>query len=671
MGKSKMNEKLTEDILKLLQERPVELDHEYSFISQEEKAALSKNTNDIEMLNEEWEKPLKVVLMGEVKAGKSTLLNAIVGEELSPVGVTETTAVIMEIAHGLKKEALILKKDGLNEKMDIEKLYQVLEENRDNPNFYAEIERIKLHYPLKTLKKIRIIDTPGIETITTANQETTKSFIQKSDVVLWVLSVHHLGQVGIDEEIMEVAEHGKPIIMLVNRIDQTNDDVDEIMNFIDDTYGFYVDAAFPVSGFKAFEGKKNEDEALYKESGMAEVLTYLEENIDVAAAEVKEGSVFASALQIIIKEKLICTAISEEILFVKDAVKSRQEESKYFQDKINATIKQSAESWLANEFLQEEKTAILRAIATNSKSILKDNTGEIKNMLTEYFSDEYIRSSLQKLLLELKTYSEKEIENALKVMGEKFKQEEEEYFERISIGSFNVGEQFSLIQTEDTFSDLIDGAKKGVFVGGAYGLAAATYTAILGPSAAAITIGAALGTVIPPVLMLGAVTGAAIKFVNKDKKTKELEEHTYKQFEKIQHNVSDILTELIDQMATSNTEYFDNLYQQLVKFILKGSTAEELTVQQKEISIYIKKLDNILNRAEISSDKTEKVTAKIIKGNFNKDKNVTKVTSFDQEDDSYEEPVIDEKPIEDEESIEEIKDEKKQTIDDTINDLLS
>ena len=666
-----MDEELTEDILKLLQERPIVLNQEYSFISQEEKEALLKNSNDMEYLNETWRNPLRVVLMGEVKAGKSTLLNAIVGEELSPVGVTETTAVIMEIAHGVEKEAMILKKEGTSEKMDIEMLYQVLEENRTNPDFYAEIEMIKLHYPLKTLKEIRIVDTPGMETITAANQETTKNFIQKADVILWVLSAHHLGQVGIDEEIMEVAEHGKPIIMLINRIDQVNEDVEDIMSFIDDTYGFYVDAAFPVSGFKAFEGKKNRDEALYEESGLAEVLTYLEKNIDVAAEEVKEESVSASVFQVVQKERLICTAVSEEISFAKDSIKRRQDDAEYFQHKINIAVKQDVESWLANEFLQKEKTAILTAISANSKSVLKDNSKEINNMLAEFFSEKYIASSLQGLWLKLKSYTEKERMNALKIMGEKFKQEEEQHLENISLGSFNTVEQFSLTQSEDALSGMLEGAKKGIFVGGAYGLAAATYTAVLGPYAAVVTIGAALSSVIPPVLMVGAVTGAAIKFVNKDKKSKELQENTYKLFTEATNNVTDVLNEMINQITASNAKYFDDLHQQLAIFILKGSTPEELTDLQKEMNTYIKRLDKTISSTEVVLNDTQKITAKIIKGNFINEKKTNKVTPIIQDVASYDERIEDEKTVGKIKILEEIKDEKEKNIDDTINDLLS
>lgn len=664
-----MNEKLTENILTLLQKRPIDLNQEHSFISPEVKTVLLKNNSDMEYYNETWKNPLKVVLMGEVKAGKSTLLNAIVGEELSPVGVTETTAVIMEIAYGSEKEGMILKKDGTSEKMDIEELYQALERNRDNSSFYAEIEKIQLLYPLKTLKEIRIVDTPGIETITAANQETTKEFIKKADVVLWVLSVHHLGQVGIDEELMEVAECGKPIIMLVNRIDQANENTEDIMDFIDDMYGFYVEAAFPVSGFKAFEGKKSGNDTLYNESGLVEILNYLEKNIDIAAIEVKEESVSASVFQLVQKEIMTCKAVIEEISFVKESLNRRKEDTDYFQDKINSAIKQDAESWLANEFLQKEKTVVLKAISDNSKSILKDNTGEIKNMLTEYFSEKYVTTSIKDFWLELIDFSEKERAHALKVMGEKFKKEAEQHMETLSFEMFNPIGDFSLIQTDDALSDLVEGAKKGVFVGGAYGLAVSAYASVLGPYAAAVTIGTALGSVLPPVLIAGAVTGAAIKFVNKDKKIKELQETTYKLFEEIKNNVRDILNDMVNQLTAANEEYFEALYSQLGDIILKGSTLEELINLQKDMDTYIANLDSNSNILETNLTQKQERTAKIIQGNFTGENKVSQLSILKSDSNSHnlieKEKILEEIKLPEENKYEEVK-----TVDDTIDDLL-
>jgi len=67
---------------------------------------------DADILLGKLDKPLRIVLVGEVKAGKSTLLNTLAGGEVSPVDVKEATAAIIEVYHSEREEGAILFQDG-------------------------------------------------------------------------------------------------------------------------------------------------------------------------------------------------------------------------------------------------------------------------------------------------------------------------------------------------------------------------------------------------------------------------------------------------------------------------------------------------------------------------------------------------------------------------------
>ena len=67
---------------------------------------LKKIESEMDIIYNKINSPLKVVLMGEVKSGKSTIINSIVGEKVSYVDVVEATASIIEIQHGFKEEAI-------------------------------------------------------------------------------------------------------------------------------------------------------------------------------------------------------------------------------------------------------------------------------------------------------------------------------------------------------------------------------------------------------------------------------------------------------------------------------------------------------------------------------------------------------------------------------------
>lgn len=65
-------------------------------------AVAEQTKKDLMALDAKTSKLLHIVFMGAVKAGKSTLLNALLGKTVSPVGISEMTASILHIYYGEK-----------------------------------------------------------------------------------------------------------------------------------------------------------------------------------------------------------------------------------------------------------------------------------------------------------------------------------------------------------------------------------------------------------------------------------------------------------------------------------------------------------------------------------------------------------------------------------------
>ncbi|MEO7175860.1 MAG: dynamin family protein [Saprospiraceae bacterium] len=103
--------------------------------------------------------PFMFVIVGEVKAGKSSFVNALLQskEEICKVGPAPTTDVIQQIVYG--------------DKMEILEVNQYLR---------------KIFNPAEILKEISIVDTPGTNTIVEHHQEITERFIPSSDLVVFV-----------------------------------------------------------------------------------------------------------------------------------------------------------------------------------------------------------------------------------------------------------------------------------------------------------------------------------------------------------------------------------------------------------------------------------------------------------------------------------------------------
>jgi small GTP-binding protein len=173
-----------------------------------------------------------LVIVGEFNSGKSAFINALVGEEVMPEGVTPTTAVINLLRHGDEVTETMLP-DGI----------------------------IQRTYPADFLDEITVVDTPGTNAIIREHEALTQSFVPRSDLVLFVTSADRPFTESEREFMSEIREWGKKIVIILNKIDLLRDDEsrDKVVAFVRDSIqrllGFTPEV-FPVSALLAQQATK-------------------------------------------------------------------------------------------------------------------------------------------------------------------------------------------------------------------------------------------------------------------------------------------------------------------------------------------------------------------------------------------------------------------------------
>ncbi|MFD1707868.1 dynamin family protein [Siminovitchia sediminis] len=541
--------------------------------------------NETDILMEKCYHPLKIVLMGEVKAGKSTLLNVFAGEAVSPTNVTETTASIIEVKHSNQKKGSIIRK--VNETIDgsTDEIYEILSANKGNQDFFSDVSEVKLGFPLANLQKLYLVDTPGIATVTASNEKTAKGYIQNSDVVLWVFNGHHLGQQDIEEELTNVKSYGKPIIAVINRLDEIDGSAEELEGYIEDQLGFMIDEVFAISAYQAFEGTLHGDQELLEESRFPALLSYLD-TIEKEDKQVHLQSISSSINALVEKERLNHQIANDTITFLLQTMERRKEEIKYHNDSIQKKIKMELQSWVSTHLLEDEKRNLLRELEGLGMMSGKASYESISSQMNHYLSSEYILEMLERKFSEINTSFQQQWNQAVETIGEKINIEEEE-FRKGQIQLYQDTDVPLEVYFPQGENAVADGAIKGAAIGGAYGVAAATYAAVLGPSAAGVTLGAAMGAVMPPVLLIGAVTGIAAKLVFGNKKKNEYRVEIIRAVDETKQKVSNVfLPAMLDQLENESNRIANNLYDQLCEFISQGWTAEELRDVQQKINAY-------------------------------------------------------------------------------------
>ncbi|HEX6336706.1 MAG TPA: dynamin family protein [Jiangellaceae bacterium] len=124
--------------------------------------------------------PLRVAIAGKVKAGKSTLLNALVGEQLAPTDAGECTRIVTWYRDGITYQVTVHPASGQPVSVPFRREDGALTVRLDGHRPEA-IDRMVVEWPSASLRSLVLIDTPGIGSLSTDISERTHAFLAPDD----------------------------------------------------------------------------------------------------------------------------------------------------------------------------------------------------------------------------------------------------------------------------------------------------------------------------------------------------------------------------------------------------------------------------------------------------------------------------------------------------------
>lgn len=230
------------------------------------------SAGEIQAFRERFESNVfNLVVMGEFKRGKSSVINALIGEDILPVGVVPLTAIATILEYGETATAQILFQDGNHKEVGVQALWDFATE-KGNPNNEKGVSEVRVSWPSPWLKSgVRLIDTPGIGSVYQHNSAVTYDLLPRADAVLLVLSVDQpIGQVEYDF-LKQVRNYAGRIFFLLNKMDLlTASDLAESQAFtlrvIEEAMGCPA-TLFPFSARLALEGCTNDSAEQLAQSG--------------------------------------------------------------------------------------------------------------------------------------------------------------------------------------------------------------------------------------------------------------------------------------------------------------------------------------------------------------------------------------------------------------------
>jgi len=289
---------------------------------------LKRYTEDIDLARKNLQHGVfRLLILGDMKRGKSTFLNALIGENLLPSDVNPCTAVLTVLRYGPQKKVTVYFKEGkLPEQIDFQTFKQQytieageakkLEDEKKIafPNVnYAVVE-----YPLPLLEKgIEIVDSPGLND-TEARNELSLSYINNSHAILFVFRADQPVTMT-ERRYLEnyIKGRGLTVFFLINAWDEIRkalidpDDTQELQEAEGklrqvfrthlaeycqvDGYDIYDERVFEISSLKALRRRvKNVDESL-EGTGFTEIMGALNTFLtkERAVAQLRQAKILA------------------------------------------------------------------------------------------------------------------------------------------------------------------------------------------------------------------------------------------------------------------------------------------------------------------------------------------------------------------------------------------
>ena len=207
---------------------------------------------------------LRLMLVGEFKAGKSTLLNALLGEECAAVDILEMTSWIARYVKADTRFCQIVHADGTTKEMSPEEFHHRTSNRAFTDAELSLIERVDLGIVDAEVPFV-LVDTPGLGSVTRENERRLLLALDEADVLVWTIDVTSLGGVREAALAERLVESRVPRLAVLTKCDEVEDDeeLDEISEEvadlldIDETHVFITSASRAIDRLRA--GLKPDD----------------------------------------------------------------------------------------------------------------------------------------------------------------------------------------------------------------------------------------------------------------------------------------------------------------------------------------------------------------------------------------------------------------------------
>ena len=256
---------------------------------------------ELAALSAERGRPVRVAIVGEFNAGKSTFINALIGADVAPTGVLPTTATLHHLRYAPDPIARILFVPAHDPH---ERIVSVGDLRRTLQSVDATaVRRVEILLPIASLTRVEILDTPGFNAPDQRHTDAARDAFAEADAAIWLLDAGQAMK-RTERAILEEAKAANvPVQLLVNKADRLAPaDLAKVMALVEESLREVGLASWTppiaMSARKALAGKLG-DAAALEASGWSAVEALLDQQILGRSDELKERALRRRAARIV------------------------------------------------------------------------------------------------------------------------------------------------------------------------------------------------------------------------------------------------------------------------------------------------------------------------------------------------------------------------------------
>ncbi|QKG29784.1 dynamin family protein [Campylobacter sp. RM16187] len=285
--------------------------------------------------------PVQIAIVGQFSSGKSTFLNALLGFDILPTGVTPVTARLTRIKYGENFSLRVDYKNGKELSLNVNEIAKFV----DQRVYSDEVKELCIYAPNPILKLVNFIDTPGLNSLSSSDTNITKEVLDSVSSVIWLSLIENAARASELNDLQEFLQNtGKTAICVLNQKDKLGEiELENVLSHAKITFDGIFEEIIAISAKQANLARKNQDENLMLVSNFKSVLDAIDRHF--TSEKIKKKFVLKKC------ESILAQSINQHEYFCEIYEKAKEVVTK-FDFELDAKLER-----IKNKFKPKTETA--------------------------------------------------------------------------------------------------------------------------------------------------------------------------------------------------------------------------------------------------------------------------------------------------------------------------